>query len=110
MAERGWVKVTSYNVLMCSPAELYILNAIWPDDAPVPITTQTVPSRLMLNTFLQIWNTSGTTVAVGVQVLKGVLVVVMVGVKVGVWVIVDVFFTVVVGVDDAVAVGVFVAV
>ncbi len=95
---------------MCSPAELYILNAIWPDDAPVPMTMQTVPSRLMLNTFLQIWNISGTTVAVGVQVLNGVLVTVMVGVKVGVWVMVDVLFVVIVGVSDAVAVGVFVAV
>jgi hypothetical protein len=95
---------------MCSPAELYILNPILPEDAPVPMTTQTVPSLLILNTFLQIWNISGTTVAVGVQVSTAVLVWVIVGVKVGVWVEVEVLMGVVVAVRVADAVGVFVKV
>src|ERR1700677_580440 len=65
-----------------------------PGYSSVPITIQTVPSLVMLKTFLQTWNTSATTVGTGVQVLIGVFIAVperpMVAVFVGVWVVVPV--------------------
>lgn len=71
---------------------------------------ETVPSVVSLKRFLLIWNVSGGTVGVGVQVLKAVLVGVTVGVIVGDDVMVAVLSGVFVGVTEAVAVGVFVTV
>lgn len=86
----------------------------------VPISMQTVPSLVMLNTFLQTWNTSATTVGVGVHVLIGVfvgvpestMVAVLVGVSVGVFVavLVGVLINVLIINGVFVTVGVFVAV
>lgn len=76
------------------------------------MTTQTVPSLVMLKTFLQTWNTSATIVGVAVQVLTGVAVnvpdtpTVAVGVNVGV----NVTVLVAVLVEVFVLMGVFVGV
>lgn len=67
-------------------------SAILPGYSSVPMVMQTVPSTVMLNTFLQTLKTSPPTVGTGVHVLTGVfvgvpdvkIVGVLVGVRVGV--------------------------